>query len=622
MQISRSLGRCFAALAASVLLSSVQAADTPPKKPEPAPAKPAAAPTAPAHPATNGAEPAHAAQEHGAPGHAAQEHGTAPTAGTATTHGPTAGGGEQHITTSHVTTTTAKSSKEETGIAKDGPHSHGAPSTEPERHVAVSQIFHTPVPVGGHEVHTATGAAVRTRADGTRSDVHDAKRGMDIHHGLTGNRRVSVEQPNHTRIVAERGGHGYVQHPYNFHGKEFGQRTFYEHGRAYDRFYGRVPYGGGYLEVYAPARFYPVGFYGYAYAPWPAPVNYAWGWGGAPWYGYYGAYYVPYPVYPAPNYWLADFVIAASLAAAFEARVASADGTPLTVAPWLDESPLLSSTRWENTARWLADTLVTPAAADALSATPMSDAVKQAVAEELKAAVERERDQSQGAAKEDGAPAQNSIAQLLADNEPHVLVAGSDVDLTSSEGQECALSQGDVLKVAGPLSGGAETLAATILASKAGKECAVGGAVTVPVSDLQEMQNHMREQMDDGLAELQKTQGKHGLPAAPAGAAGAPVEAAFAASAPPPDPAVKTEIAQQVSAADQAEGEVVASIAAAPADATSASTGGAAAVGQPIAAVTAALGAPTKVIDLGAKKIYVYADQKVVTVNGVVDKVE
>ena len=71
------------------------------------------------------------------------------------------------------------------------------------------------MPTGAHETQTANGSVVRTRANGTRSDVHDAKRGMDIHHGLNGNRRVSVERADDSRVVAERGGRGgYVQHPY------------------------------------------------------------------------------------------------------------------------------------------------------------------------------------------------------------------------------------------------------------------------------------------------------------------------------------------------------------------------------------------------------------------------
>ena len=181
--------------------------------------------------------------------------------------------------------------------------------------------------------------AVRTRADGSRSDVHDPKRGMDIHHGLSGNRRVAVERADHSRIVSERGGRGYVQHPYMYHGHEFGHRTYYAHGRAYDRFYGRYGYRGHYYDVYAPRAYYPYGFYGYAYAPWAAPVPYAWA--PAPWVAPYSFYYAPYPVYPAPAFWLADFVFAASLAAAYEAgHNAGAEGAYL--APDATQYPTLA----------------------------------------------------------------------------------------------------------------------------------------------------------------------------------------------------------------------------------------------------------------------------------------
>lgn len=569
-------------------------ANEPPKKAAPA-ARPAAA--APSHgPATASSATAHGPTT-SAPGGA---HGpTTTTAGAA--HGPTTSGG------AHITTSSPGAAR--TTSAPGGAMAHAAtPGTHPG---APSSFGAHPAPSGSHELHAANGAAVRTRADGTRSDIHDPKRGMDIHHGLNGNRRVAVERPDHTRIVADRGGRGYVQHPYNFHGHEFGHRTYYEHGRAYDRFYGRYPYRGGYLDVYAPARFYPYGFYGYAYAPWAAPVPYAWGWGGAPWYGYYGAYYAPYPVYPAPAFWLADFVFAASLAAAYEAGAASAD-----LAPSFTNPPTLLGA-----AVWLTDQLVEPAEAAALSATPMNPDVKQSVTDEIKAMVQREGDDAQAnAAQKDIDPNRNSIAQLLADNQPHVLVAGSDLDLVASTGQECAFSQGDVVKVLGPPPADADSLNATVLASKGGKECALAQTVAVPVSDLQDMENHMREQVDDGLAELQKKQGKGGLPSAPAGASGPAVPAGFAAAAPPPDANAKDEISQQASAADQAENEAAAGATADPG--ASAGSPATIALGQSVDTVTATLGNPTRIIDLGAKKIYTYPDMKIIFMNGKVASVE
>jgi hypothetical protein len=72
-----------------------------------------------------------------------------------------------------------------------------------------------------------------------------------------------------------------------------------------------------------PAYYYPPAFYGWAYNPWPAPAPYVWGWGAALWYGYYGAYFRPYPVYPSAAYWLTDYMVAASLQEAYAAGVAA-----------------------------------------------------------------------------------------------------------------------------------------------------------------------------------------------------------------------------------------------------------------------------------------------------------
>ena len=74
------------------------------------------------------------------------------------------------------------------------------------------------------------------------------------------------------------------------------------------------------------------------------------------------------------------------------------------------------------------------------------------------------------------------------------------------------------------------------MASKGGKECAKYSAVSVQLTDLQEMQNQMRSTIDQGLQELQAKQGKDGLPDAPSSALAKPVQAEYAAVAPPPNP--------------------------------------------------------------------------------------
>ncbi len=168
----------------------------------------------------------------------------------------------------------------------------------------------------------------------------------------------------------------------------------------------------------------------------------------------------------------------------------------------------------------------------------------------------------------------------------------------------------------------ADSATAVVLASKGGTECAPAASVSIALADLQEMHNHMRETVDQGLAELQAKQGQGGLPAAPADATGAPTQAAFVAGAPPPDANAGTEIAQQTQAADQVEQSVAGAVGPAPAVAGSGPAPVQISLGQPIDAVTAALGSPTRIVDLGAKKIYNYPDMKIIFTNGQVSDVQ
>ena len=525
------------------------------------------------------AKPPAAAKPSGAAGHS----GTMPgRPGTTTTTGRTT------TTTTGGSRTTTPPGRTTTSVGSRTPGATGMGSHPP----GTSPMAHTTrPPAGSHEMHTANGSTVRTRANGQRSDIHDTRRGMDIHHGLNGERRVSVERADHSRVYAERGGRGYVQHPYMYHGHEFGHRTYYDHGRYYDRYYHRYPYRGVFVDVYAPTRYWGVGFYGWAYNPWAVPAVYAWGWGPAPWYGYYGFYFAPYPSYPSAAFWLTDYLIAQSLQDAYAEQAAANQAA------------------------------MQQAAAQQVILTPE---VKAMVAGEVKSELALENAEAQqNAQNQDIDPASSGIARLLSDNQPHVFVAGASLDLVDTAGTECALSQGDVIEVAAPPPPDATAANAVILASKGGNECQKSDTVAVGFSDLQDMQNHLRETIDQGLGDLQAKQGQGGLPQAPASAQAPPAQAAFAAGAPPPDTSAGAEINQQTQAADQAEQEV-ASAAPAPAPGAPAPPPATVTVslGQTIDEVTANIGPPARIIDLGAKKIYVYQDMKIVFQDGKVSDVQ
>jgi hypothetical protein len=495
------------------------------------------------------------------------------------------------------------------------PANHGGPTTTPAHgvttsnpgHLNTNSGAHPNIPNGGvgaggrHEMSTrsATPRGVTTmhtpngevhmRADGKPRDVHVANRGMDIHHGLDGHRRVEMERTDHSRIVAEHGGRGYVQHPYMYRGHEFGHRTYYRNGRVYDHYYGRYYYRGAYVNYYAPAYYYRPAFYGWAYNPWITPVPYAWGWGGNPWCGYYGYYFTPYPVYPGPSAWLTDYMISLSLAAAYQNAAEAAALTQAQGGP----PP---------------------------NAAPLTPEVKDMITAEVQRQIALENEEAKTAQTAVPDPASSSVHRILTDNVQHVFLVGHELDVVNSAGAECAVSQGDALQLVGPPPPESPTASLLVLSSKGGIECRRNDTVSVQIADLQEMQNHMRETIDTGLAELQSKQGSGGLPTIPAAAKGEPVKATFMRDAPPPDPNAAYQLTAEYNAGVTAENQALGGTSQdAPASLNSQPPPIAApapaprqvSMGQSIDEVIAALGQPNTIIDLGAKKIYVYKDAKI-----------
>ena len=470
------------------------------------------------------------------------------------------------------------------------------PGAAPNRSGAgpgANSVFHSPTPRGSNERTTGNGNVVRTRPNGKLSDVHDARSGTDVHHGLNGNRRVSVERADHSRVFAERGRRGFVQRPYSFHGHDFARRSYFYHGRSYDRFYRGYGYRGVFLNVYSPGFYFAPGFYGWAYNPWAMPITFGWGWGGSPWYGYYGGYFSPYSTYPSAAYWLTDYMISTDLQAAYAAHqeAGEVDGAPY-------------------------------AAGGPPELTPD---VKQQIADEVRNQLALENQEAQqNAQQQDIDPASSGVARMLGDGRPHVFVAGAALDLVDANGQECGISDGDVLALRTPPPSDATQADLVVMASKGGQECQKGNTVTVQLADLQEMQNQMRETIDQGLQELQAKQGKGGLPPAPPSAQVAVTPAVYTTIAPPPDANVASEIQQETQQGDQAEQGVgadvppqaVAPIGAAPT--APASVG----LGQTPDQVRAALGQPARIANLGPKAIYYYDGMKVIFINGKVSDVQ
>ncbi|MGD0667353.1 MAG: hypothetical protein ABSB23_07320 [Bryobacteraceae bacterium] len=403
-----------------------------------------------------------------------------------------------------------------------------------------------------------------------------ARRGnATVYRGPGGERRIVNRLPGGRIAVANGRGHGYVQRSVYVRGHAFVQRTYYVGGRPMARFYRPYYYRGVAFNIYAPLRFYTPGFYAWAYSPWASPVYYRWGWAGNPWFGFYAGYFAPYPQYAGPNFWLTDYLLATSLQEAYQERLDAATAANAQAPP-----PPAGNT----------------ASGGQVTLTPE---VKQAVADEIRQQLAQESAESQApqppqAAPQTPAPASSAPPPALAPNKQHVFIVSSIV-VVSANGEQCAVTQGDVLQL-DPEPVYPDPTNAKVLASKV-SDCQSGRAVQIALTDLQEMQNHMREMLDQGLGELQSKQGQDNLPALSASLR-TQTPAPYAADLPAPDPNVASELQQSAQAGGgNPPTESVA-------------------IGQTIDQVVAAMGQPVTEFHSGQKTVYMYKDLKITFIGG------
>ena len=367
------------------------------------------------------------------------------------------------------------------------------------------------------------------------------------------------------------------------------------------------------LNFYAPARFYSPALYGWAMGPWGAPMDYMWDWSDDPWAVFYGPYFRPWGVYARPSLWLTDYLIANTLQMAFQAR---------------DEA------RAEAQAEPDADADAASAADDAAQApAPLSDDVKQL----FDAQVQRELSDDQADAGESRDPG-DSVPPALTGNGLHLFLANDSLEVeNTATGGTCVIGEGDAIQMDGALPRSGGDVNVLVRASR-GSGCPVNSTVAVPLTDLVEMHNAMRETIDRGLDTLRERQGTNNLPLLPPAAAGEPIPTAFAASM-RPDPDVVQVLEEESGNANQIEHEVLTDYH----TATPASAGAAAIqvttvapkvdpqgqllasiqAGQTEDQVIAILGQPVNTSFLGGvKKLYEYRAGKITFTDGEVSDVE
>jgi hypothetical protein len=243
-------------------------------------------------------------------------------------------------------------------------------------------------------------------------------------------------------------------------------------------------------------------------------------------------------VYPSAAFWLTDYLIAANLQAAYaaqaEANAAAAEGA----------SNAASS-----------DNQVASNGGGAAPSAPvaLSPEVKQAIADEVKAQIaatqaDAAKAGSSSASASSGQPASGEVPPAL-DPARRTFVVSDDLAVVA-DGQECSLTQGDVITRLTDTPDEDQKVNVSIASSKK-TDCAAGKTVLVAVDDLQEMQNHFQEQIDEGMKTMAAKSGTGGLPKAPD-------TKTVASDVPPPEPdktAAKT-LADQDADADKTEADV------------------------------------------------------------------
>jgi hypothetical protein len=382
-------------------------------------------------------------------------------------------------------------------------------------------------------ISTSKGNSARLDSHGHAAAIHDGK-GTSISRGPHGERKIQTVRGDGSRLVSSGRHSGFAEKRFTRDGHEYARRSYYDHGHMYARVYEPHYYMGYPFFWYVPPFYYGPAYYGWVYGAWATPVAYTWGWYGSPWYAPYGYYFAPYPVYPAPAFWLADYAIAASLQAAAE------------------ES---QSGSFRSEAGFVLASAGRDGQDQGAAGAAMSKELKDKIAKQVKIII---ADEKAAAAAHGNLPSDDDQAERVPPSlDPRftLLIAPDAITLDTDDGA-CALTAGDVVQRTEDAADADATVAVAVVSSKNG-DCAVGTASRMAVDDLEDMHDSFRQKIDDGMKSLAENQGKSGIPSAPP-VATHPVSEGQAA----PDQTVEADLKKQQEAADAMEKDVEGSSAA------------------------------------------------------------
>jgi hypothetical protein len=259
------------------------------------------------------------------------------------------------------------------------------------------------------------------------------------------------------------------------------------------------------------------------------PFHYAWGWNGG-WYGSYGPYFAAYPVYPAPSYWVTDWMVAGYLQEHYDASMSAqqaredasaardeADKARQTAEKAQDEAEIAEAKAAQAEAELHAQHAEAKAArleqfeAQAGKANPGATPIDKDTKEQLRTQIEQNIAEKKELASQTN-PAMPDVSKALADSK-HIYPVSKTISVTTPEATPAGtLSEGDLLKIAPGQDDAlkaptADTLVKmTVITSKGedSDEVAAGKVISISVRDLQDFDSEFRAKLDTGLEEAAK----------------------------------------------------------------------------------------------------------------------
>lgn len=300
--------------------------------------------------------------------------------------------------------------------------------------------------------------------------------------------------------------------------------------------------------VYQPVVIRPVVFASwydpYWYSPYGVvihrPFRYSWGWHHEPWFRYHAYYWAPYPVYPAPCFWITDWLVAGYVADRYAAAASAAQAREEVRLAREDAEKARLAAEQARDAAEIAEAKAAQAAAEARAeraearaakaelaeakakelagqpnpnATPIDQQTKDALKDQIEKTIAEKKQFAEQSAK--GAePVPPDVTAALADPK-HIFPVSKTISVTRAPDSQPAgvLTAGDLLKVE---PGQEQTLAdATentpitmrVITSKGEDDSVPAGTlVAIPLKELQEFDNEFRAKIDLGLTEANNNQ--------------------------------------------------------------------------------------------------------------------